>query len=655
MAQPTCTAPDPNLRNVAIIAHVDHGKTTLVDAVFRAAGAFRDNEDIPDCVLDSNPLERERGITILSKNCAVRYLLRSGPAPGGGPHAGQTYRINIIDTPGHADFSGEVERVLRMADGALLLVDALDGPMPQTRFVLAKALELRLSLIVVVNKCDRPEARPGEVVNEVFDLLVDLGAEDVALDFPVIYASGREGWASRELERGMAQSSAAGVPPDHDPRPGETPMPPNLDDLIEMIVQRVPPPHGDLNAPLQMLVTTLDYSEYVGRIAIGRVFAGRIRSGQPIALCKADGTILKTRAQKVLRFMGLGREEADVIEAGDICAVEGVEQIDIGDTIADAESPRAMRRVAVGEPTLHMLFRINDSPFAGREGKYVTSRQISERLQRELKSNVALRVSPGDSMDEFRVSGRGLLHLSVLIENMRREGYEMSVGRPEVIEKEIDGERCEPLELLSLDLPSNQMGPALELLGSRGGEVRKMEQRGNRMHIEAHITSRGLIGFRSRLLNASGGEAVMHHIFLRYAPVQDVVRKRINGVMIATDLGTATAYSLQNLSERGVMFVQPGEPVYAGQIVGEHSRANDLPANVIKAKALSNVRESNKEQFVAMKAPRLLSLEDALEYIEGDELVEITPKSIRLRKRLLNETDRKRAERAEKSRLAMSS
>ncbi|HRP63663.1 MAG TPA: translational GTPase TypA [Phycisphaerales bacterium] len=617
---------DPFLRNVAIIAHVDHGKTTLVDALLAQSGTPElARGGLPDeCILDSNPLERERGITIFSKNCAVNFIA----PPSAGDHAGKTFRINIIDTPGHADFGGEVERVLRMADGALLLVDAFEGPMPQTRFVLGKALQLGLRIIVVVNKCDRPEARPDAVVNEVFDLLVELGADDSTLDFKTIYASGRDGWSST----------------DHTARSG------TMTPLFETILHQVPPPTGDPDAPLQLLITTLDYSEYVGRIAIGRVFSGSIKSGQPVVVCKKDGTMARGRVQKLHRFEGLGRREWDEIQAGDLCAVEGLAGFDIGDTIASPENPRPMSRVAVDEPTLHMIFRINDSPFVGKEGKYVTSRQIGERLQRELQSNVALRVEPGDSAEEFRVSGRGLLHLGVLLENMRREGFELSVGRPEVIEKIIDGERHEPIENLTLDTSTDGMGAALELLGSRGAEIKKVDARGSRMHIEAEIPARGLIGLRSRMLTATGGEAVMHHTFLRYAPVRTVNRKRINGVLIATDTGTATSYALLNLADRGIMFVRPGDPVYAGQIVGEHSRDNDLIVNVVKAKAFSNMREANKEATVTLKAPRLLTLESALEYLEADELVEMTPKSIRLRKRILSESDRKKIERAEKDR-----
>jgi GTP-binding protein len=613
---------DPNLRNVAIIAHVDHGKTTLVDAMLDCCGSLARGEGADACVLDSDPLERERGITIFSKNCAIAYR------PAAGDRAGETFRINLIDTPGHADFGGEVERVLKMADGVLLLVDAFEGPMPQTRFVLGKALELDLPLIVVINKCDRPDARPDGVINEVFDLLVALEASDERLDFPVIYASGRDGWSA--------------------PTEGETGT--NMVPLLDAIIEQLPSPVGYSDVPLQMLITSQDYSSYVGRIAIGRVFAGAISSGQAVTICHEDGEQRRAKAQKVFRFQDLGRVPADIISAGDLCAVEGIGDFEIGDTIACPDEPHPIARVAVDEPTLHMTFRINDSPFGGREGKYVTSRQLADRLDRELKSNLALRVEPGASAEEFRVSGRGMLHLGILLENMRREGYELSVGRPEEIEKGIDGVRCEPIELLTVDVDQQTMGAVLELLGSRGGEIRSLDQRGDRMHVECEIPARGLIGLRSRMLTATAGQAVMYHSFQRYAPIRAIDHERANGVMVATEPGQATTYSLLNLSERGVMFVKPQDPIYEGQIVGENSRDNDLGVNVTKGKAFSNVRESTKEATVVLKAPRILTLEGALEYIESDELVEITPESIRLRKKLLAEADRKRAGRREKAR-----
>jgi len=615
---------DPNLRNVAIIAHVDHGKTTLVDALLDCCGALERRGAPTDCILDSDPLERERGITIFSKNCAITY------APAEGPHAGQTFRINLIDTPGHADFGGEVERVLKMADGVLLLVDAFEGPMPQTRFVLTKSLELDLPLIVVVNKCDRPDARPDAVVDEVFDLLVAMEAGDDRLDFPVIYASGRDRWASRDLGADRK----------------------DITPLLDTIIEQLPGPVGYADVPLQMLITTQEYSKFVGQIAIGRVFAGAITSGQPVTICQADGSQRIARAQKLYRFENLGRKPTDIVSVGDLCAVEGIGAFEIGDTIACPDMPNPIARVAVDEPTLHMVFRINDSPFSGKEGKFVTSRQLSERLDRELRSNLALRVEPGVTADEFRVSGRGLLHLGILLENMRREGYELSVGRPQVIEKTIDGIRCEPIELLTVDVSQEGIGAVIELLGIRGGEIKSLDQRGDRMHIDCEIPARGLIGLRSRMLTATAGQAIMYHSFQRYGPLRAHDHRRANGVMVATEAGEAKTYALVNLSERGVMFVKPQDPIYAGQIVGENSRGNDMGVNVVKNKAFSNVRESTKETTVVLDAPRQYSLEAALEYIESDELVEITPTSIRLRKRLLDEGARRRAERSGRSRVA---
>lgn len=611
------------IRNVAIIAHVDHGKTTLVDALLRSSSAASEVEQDAECVMDSNPLERERGITILSKNCAVDHVVTRGPRKG------DAIRVNIIDTPGHADFGGEVERVLRMADGCLLLADAMEGPMPQTRFVLSKALEVGLRPILVVNKCDRPDARPDAVVDEVFDLLVDLGADDRALDFPVVWASGREGWASRDRE-----DRTHGV-----------------EDLFAVIAEHVPTPTGDPKAALQFLVVNLDSNDYVGRLGIGRVFDGTLRPG-PVAVCKSDGSVRKGQVQGIKRFEGLARASADAIEAGDLCLIEGIPDIEIGDTVCRLDSPKPLPRVHVDEPTLHMVFRINDGPLVGREGKFVTSRQIAERLERELRSNVALRVAPGDSAEEFHVSGRGLLHLGVLLETMRREGFELTVGKPNVIEREIAGVRHEPYERLALDVAQHAMGPAMELIGQRGAEVTKVDMRGSRAHIEADIPARGLIGLRSRILNATGGEAVMHHSFCDYRPVRMAPRKRTNGVMVAVEAGTATTYSLLNLSDRGVMFVANAEVIYEGMVVGEHNRDNDLHVNVVKAKAMSNVRESNKEATVVLKAPRPLTLESALEYLESDELVEITPTAVRIRKRILKESDRRRITRQQKDREA---
>ena len=603
---------DTDIRNVAIIAHVDHGKTTLVDSLLAFCGSMSLDRDEADCVLDSDPLERERGITITSKNCAVTW------SPIMGERAGHTYRINLIDTPGHADFGGEVERVLKMADGVLLLVDAFEGPMPQTRFVLGKALELDLPLIVVVNKCDRPNARPDGVVDEVFDLLVALGASDERLDFPIVYASGRDGWSS--TEEGVHHG--------------------DMQPLLECMVDRLPPPEGDPDAPLQMLIASQEYSAYAGRIAIGRVFAGSLKSGGVVTLCHENSNRV-SKAQKIYRFKDLGKVAADSIQAGDLCAIEGLGDFEIGDTIACPERPSPIDRIAVDEPTLHMLFRINDSPNSGRSGQYVTSRQIADRLDRELRSNLALRVEPGDGAEEFRVSGRGLLHLGILIENMRREGYELTVGRPQVIEKEINGVLCEPIEMLTLDVDEAHMGPAMELLGSRGGEIREVEPRADRMHITCEVPARGLIGLRSQMLTATAGQAVMTHAFKEFAPKRASAHRRANGVLVATNPGQATTFAMLNLSQRGVLFVESGDVIYGGQVVGEHVRDNDLDVNIAKAKAFSNMRESTKEATVVLKASRTLTLEVALEYIQDDELVEVTPDAIRLRKRILDEPTRR--------------
>ena len=610
------TTANADLRNVAIIAHVDHGKTTLVDSLLAFCGSLAAEREQTDCVLDSDPLERERGITITSKNCAVNYH------PSTGDHADNNHRINLIDTPGHADFGGEVERVLKMADGVLLLVDAFEGPMPQTRFVLGKALELGHPIVVVINKCDRPNARPTEVIDEIFDLLISLEADDDRLDFPVVYASGRDGWTSLE----------------DDATEGD------MGPLLDAIVTHLPAPLGDAERPLQMLIASQDYSPYAGRIAIGRVFAGSIRSGEDVTICHEDGNRI-ARVQKLYRFQDLGRAAVDEVLVGDLCAVEGLGDFEIGDTIACPESPEAIARIAVDEPTLHMLFRINDSPNAGTSGKYVTSRQLKERLAREVRANLALRVEPGDTAEEFRVSGRGLLHLGILLENMRREGYELTVGRPQVIEREIDGKRCEPIERLTVDVDQDQVGSAMELLGARGGEVQSLEPRADRMHIDCEMPARGLIGMRSQMLTATAGDAVMYHSFLRYAPAKSSVYRRTNGVLVATQAGQATTYSMLNLTQRGTMFVEPQDVIYAGQVVGENSRDNDLGVNVVKGKAFSNVRESTKEATVVLKAPKLHTLESALEYIEDDELVEITPDAIRMRKKVLDENKRKQMSR----------
>jgi GTP-binding protein len=612
------------LRNIAIIAHVDHGKTTLVDEMLRQSGTFRTGEldklagGQHGLIMDSNPLERERGITILSKNCAVTYASEDG----------ERTRINIIDTPGHADFGGEVERVLRLADGALLLVDAFEGPMPQTRFVLGKALEEKLRLIVVINKCDRPNARPDEVAGEVFDLLVELGADDRALDFPLVYASAREGWASMDLG--------------HESK--------NLRPLFEAILRETPEAGGDDSAPLQMLVTTLDYSEYVGRIGIGRVFNGVIRKGQRVALLKRDGSRSNAKIAGLQRFAGLGRVDAEEVGSGDLCAIIGVEGIDIGDTVADPEKPIALPKVAVDEPTITMTFRVNDSPFAGQEGEFVTSRQIRSRLEKELEHNVALRVEPSEGSEEFRVSGRGLLHLGVLIETMRREGFELAVGKPQVIIKEIDGKKHEPLERVVIDCPDAFVGPAMELLGGRRAELQHMDSKRGVTRLEFIAPSRGLIGVRSRLLTATQGEAIMHASFLRYALSPGEPPRRQSGVLIATERGRATAFAIEGLSDRGIMFVEHGEQVYSGMIVGEHNRENDLPVNITREKKLTNMRAASKDATVVLKPARRMSLEASLEYIEQDELLEVTPTSLRLRKRLLNESDRRRADRSVRDR-----
>lgn len=603
--------PIPHLRNIAIIAHVDHGKTTLVDALLKQTHVFRENEAVVECVLDSNELERERGITIFSKNAAIEY---------------EGVKINIIDTPGHADFGGEVERVLNMADGALLLVDAAEGPMPQTRFVLQKALAAGLRVLVVINKIDRSDARAHEVLDEVFSLFLDLGASDAQLDFPVIYASGRSGITKRELED-----------PDSDCRP-----------LLDAILREIPPPLVDREAPLQLQIASLDYNPYVGRIAIGRVVRGGIREKQEVALVKRDGTVVKGRVEILEEFAGIERRRVREIGAGDIALVTGLPSPDIYDTITDPDHPEPLPAIPIDEPTLTMEFRPNDSPFAGREGTYVTSRHLAERLERECLSNVALRVEPrGDS---FYVSGRGLLHLGIFIEEMRREGYEFAVGKPHVIYHEIEGIRCEPIERLTIDLPEAMSGKAMEIIGSRRGTLQKMETRGSRLHMEFLIPSRGLIGLRSRLLNATRGEAVMHHVFDRYEPFCGEVPTRPNGVMVSVETGVATPYAIDALQLRGTFFIPPGTKVYKGMIVGEHNRSEDLYVNVCREKKLTNVRASGaSDRNLEIAPPREMSLENALEYIEEDELVEVTPLAIRMRKRILDPHARRRESRREEA------
>lgn len=610
------------IRNVAIIAHVDHGKTTLVDKLLYQSGMFRTEDldklvgGVEDLIMDSNPIERERGITILSKNCAVNYV----------DSEGDQYKINIIDTPGHADFGGEVERVLKMADGVLLLVDAFEGPMPQTRFVLTKALENHLKPIVVINKIDKENSRPHEVVNEVFDLLVQLGASDDALDFPVIYASGRNGWAS------------------DDPNVKTN----NLKIVFETIIKKVPAPKADPDAPLQMLVTSLEYSDYVGKIAVGRVFAGQITEGQNVTVIDTNNVHTMQKVLQVHLFDGLGRKQVDTVMAGDICAVSGLDPVDIANTIACPDNPTKITTIAVDEPTMSMTFRVNDGPFAGKDGKYVTSRQIGERLEKELQHNVALRVGPGRTPEEFNVSGRGLMHLGILLENMRREGYEVCVGKPEVILKEVDGIQYEPIEMLAIDCPLDCQSAVMALLGERRSEVVKMDAKSgasNYIHMEFMIPSRGLFGLHARMLNATQGKAIMHHSFEDYEPMRGSIPQRKNGVMIATNTGSVTAYSLDALYDRGTFFVEPGEVIFEGQVVGEHCKDNDIPVNPVKAKQMSNMRASGKDEAARVKPARKMSLELAMEYIQGDELVEICPNSIRIRKRFLKEEDRRRASR----------
>ena len=607
------------IRNVAIIAHVDHGKTTLVDQLLYQSGMFRQEEldklagGEHGLIMDSNPLERERGITILSKNCAIQYTDTND----------NEYKINIIDTPGHADFGGEVERVLKMADGVLLLVDAFEGPMPQTRFVLTKALENKLKPIVVVNKVDRDDSRSDDVVNEVFDLFVQLGADSDVLDFPVIYASGKEGWATTDLNK----------------------KPDNLRVLFETIINKIPAPKAIHNAPLQMLVTNQEYSDYVGRIAIGRVFAGEIHEGQTVTVIDKDGNHTKQKVMQIHQFHGLGRKQVECVYAGDICAISGLESVNIGDTIACAENPAQLVTFAVDEPTMTMTFRVNDGPFAGRDGKYVTSRHIGERLEKELQHNVALRVDPGQSPEEFNVSGRGLMHLGILLENMRREGYEICVGKPSVIVKVIDGVEQEPIELLAIDCPCDCQSAVMSLLGDRRSEMIKMDTKSGAsgfIHMEFLIPSRGLFGLHARMMNATQGRAIMHHTFEKYEPMRGFIPKRQAGVMIATTTGQVTAYALDALYDRGIFFVEPGEKVYEGQVVGEHCKDNDIPVNVVKTKQLTNIRAAGKDDAAKIRPARKMSLEMALEYIQEDELVEVCPNSIRIRKRLLKESDRRK-------------
>ncbi len=619
--EPSVTRTNPDIRNVAIIAHVDHGKTTLVDQMLRQCGQFREGELKGERILDSNAQERERGITILAKNIAIQY---------------HGTKINLIDTPGHADFGGEVERVLMMADGCLLLVDAFEGPMPQTKFVLRKAFEYHLRPIVVINKIDRPDARPREVHDEIIDLFIELGADDAALEFPTVYSSATLGYATTELSA-VWPAGPSGSPKKDAPR--------DVFALFEQIMKHIPPPEADTEAPVQMLVTALDYSDYVGRIGIGRVFAGTLRAGQRVAVIHRDGTTAFESINELHTFDGLGRRKVDSVEAGDICAVVGVESMDIGNTLADAEHPQPLPMVRVDEPTLHMTFRVNDSPFVGRSGKFLTSRHIRDRLEKELQSNVALRVEPGHTPEEFHVSGRGLLHLSVLIETMRREGFELAVGKPKVIFRELDGHKTEPIEYCVIEVPTAHVGPVMELMGSRRGVCAKMETHDETTHLEFTVPARGLIGARNRLLTATMGTIIMHHNFYEYEFLRGAIPSRANGVLIANEPGQVTAYALDGLRDRGDFFVKPGDPVYTGQVVGEHRRDNDITVNVCRGKKLTNIRAASADKTVVLKPPRELTLEIALEFIEDDELVEVTPDAIRLRKRLLNENDRKRAAR----------
>jgi GTP-binding protein len=607
-----------DIRNVAIIAHVDHGKTTLVDALLRQSGNFRENQ-VQDTMLDSNPLERERGITILSKNVAINY---------GDPVSGETIKINLIDTPGHADFGGEVERVLSMADGVFLLVDAAEGPMPQTRFVLKKAFQHELRPIVVINKIDRPDARADEVLNMVFDLFVELGADDETLDFPVLYASGRAGTASWKLEE-----------------PGK-----DIKPVFEALMKHIPAPHGDKDKPLQIRISSIQYNDYVGRIGVGRIYNGVVKTGQQVVIIKRDGTQVKSKLQQLQVFDGFGRKNADNAAAGDIVALIGLESVDISDTICDAQNPQPLEAEEVEPPTLTMMFSVNTSPFVGKEGKYVTSRNLRERLMKELESNVALKVEESEEKGAFKVSGRGLLHLGILIENMRREGYELSISKPHVImrrDKE-SGALLEPIEYLVVDVPEKNMGGVMELVGNRKGELVRMDNRNGQVHLEFTIPARGLIGLRTRMLTATQGEAIMHHNFHEYAPQRGNVPGRPNGVMVSMTTGTVNAFALNNLQERGVMFVEPQDPVYEGQVVAENARDNDMVVNPTTAKQLTNMRTTSSDENIILKPARKMTLEQALEYIEEDELVEATPNSIRLRKALLTENARKKAGRAAK-------
>ena len=592
------------IKNIAIIAHVDHGKTTLVDKIMHHCELFRSNENKGELILDNNDLERERGITILSKNISVSY---------------KNTKINIIDTPGHADFGGEVERVLNMADGVLLLVDAFEGPMPQTRFVLQKAIDLKLKPIVVVNKVDKENCTPEEVHEAVFDLMFELGAEEWQLDFPTVYGSAKNNWMSEDWK---VQTE-------------------NVEPLLDMVLEHVPSPKVEEGTP-QMLISSLDFSSYTGRIAIGRLQRGKLTAGMTVSLVNRKGEKTKQRIKELNLFDGLGRVKVDEVNVGDICAVIGLEQFEIGDTIADAEQPEALPTIAIDEPTMSMLFTINDSPFFGKDGKFVTSRHIKDRLEKELERNLAMRLQETNSADKFVVFGRGVLHLSVLIETMRREGYELQIGQPQVIIKEIDGVKNEPIEELTIDLPENVSGKAIEMVTVRKGEMLSMTPKGERMVCEFVIPSRGIIGLRNQLLTATAGEAIMNHRFKEFAPFKGEIPGRINGSMISMEKGNAIPYSLDKLQERGKFFVAPNEEVYTGQVIGENSRGDDMVVNVTKTKKLSNVRAAGSDDKVKLAPPIKFSLEEALEYIQGDEYVEVTPHHLRLRKVYLDENERKR-------------
>ena len=596
-----------NIRNIAIIAHVDHGKTTLVDEIIKQSKLFRENQEMHECFLDNNDIERERGITILAKNISVNY---------------KGVKINIIDTPGHSDFGGQVERVLNMADGVILLVDSAEGPLPQTRFVLDKALKLKLKPIVVINKIDRPDARPNEVHNAIFDLFIDLDATEEQLDFPLLYASGRNGWATTDLEHGKRDSILP---------------------LMDAIIEQIPPPPYN-EGPLQMQITTLDYNDYVGRIGIGRVHRGTLEANKPIAVVKRDGTVVPASLKQIFTFEGIGRRQVDKVECGDLCAVVGIEGIDISDTVTDANAPEGLPPIAIDEPTISMMFRVNDSPLFGREGKFIISRHIRERLLKEAERDVALRVE--ELGDCFKVSGRGVLHIAILIENMRREGYELTITQPHVIYKEIDGQKCEPIEELTVDVPDGAAGKVIELVGVRRGEMTKMEQHLSRQLLEFTIPTRGLIGLRSKVMTATAGEAIMSHRFLKYAPVRGDIPQRQNGVLISMGAGKAIPYAIDGLQQRGTFFIEPGVDTYEGMILGEHCKEGDLDVNVQREKHLSNMRAAGSDRNLKIAPAQKMSLEEALEYIADDEYVEVTPKNIRLRKKLLTELERRRSRNA---------